>query len=84
MCTVNGYTTINETLNSCLHKLRSGQLEEDRIRLLSTGTCKQGLARPRRTMQKDTLGRADADVVEHVLVGHGQHHSLDQLLDFFI
>lgn len=71
-------------LDSCLHELGSSKLEEDGIRLLGASTRKQGFSRSRGTMKQDALGRADADVVEHMLVGHGQYHSLDQLLNFLI
>lgn len=67
-----------------LHELRARELEEDGVRLLGAGTSEQSLSRSGRTVQQDALGRPDADVVEHVLVSHGQHHGLDQLLDLLV
>lgn len=52
--------------------------------MLRAGTSEQRLASSGRTVQQDALGRSDADVVEHVLVGHGQNNGLDQLLDLLV
>lgn len=67
-----------------LHKLRARQLEENGVGLFGAGSREKRLSRPGRPVQQDTLRGADANVVEHVLVGHGQHDGLDQLLDFFV
>lgn len=67
-----------------LHKLRARQLEEDGIGLLGAGSREERLSRPRGSVKQDALRGADADVVEHVLVGHGQHNRFDQLLDLLV
>lgn len=71
-------------LRTYLHKLRARELEENGVGLFSAGSREERLSRPRRPVQQDTLRGSDANVVEHVLVGHGQHHGLDQLLDLFV
>lgn len=67
-----------------LHELWARQLQEDSVGLLGARTCEQRLSRPGWAVQQNALGRADADVVEHVLVGHGQHHRLDKLLNLLV
>lgn len=67
-----------------LNKLRARQLEENGVGLFGAGSREERLSRPGRPVQQDALRGADANVVEHVLVRHGQHHGLDQLLDLFV
>lgn len=67
-----------------LHELRTRQLEEDGVSLLGARACEESLSRPGGSVQQDALGGLDANVVEHVLLGHGQHHGLDQLLDLLV
>merc|ERR1711935_271304 len=44
----------------------------------------QGLARAWRAVHQAALGRLDADVDEALLVRHGQHDRLHQLLDLVV
>mmetsp|Transcript_18578 Transcript_18578/g.53053 ORF Transcript_18578/g.53053 Transcript_18578/m.53053 type:complete len:395 (+) Transcript_18578:636-1820(+) len=67
-----------------LHELRAGQLEEDGVGLVRARTRQQRLSGSRRSVQQNSLGRTDADGIEHVLVRHGQHDCLDQFLDLLV
>ena len=76
--------TISSRMMSNLNKLWAGQLKESRLGLSRASSSHQGLSCAWRSVEQDTLGRLDADVLELLLVGHGQHDSLDQLLDLLV
>mmetsp|Transcript_6297 Transcript_6297/g.18868 ORF Transcript_6297/g.18868 Transcript_6297/m.18868 type:complete len:332 (+) Transcript_6297:939-1934(+) len=67
-----------------LHQLRAGELEEGCVRLRGHGARDKRLPRARRAITKDALRGFDPQAVEAVLVRHGQHDGLDQLLNLLI
>ena len=67
-----------------LHELRTGQLQEGRLGLRSAGARQQRLARARRAVEQHALGRMHAEVLEAVLVRHGEDDRFDELLDLLV
>ena len=70
--------------NEHLHELRAGQLQESGLSLSGAGARQKRLAGARRSVEQDALGRMHAQIFEAVLVGHGQHDSLDELFDLLV
>mmetsp|Transcript_9208 Transcript_9208/g.35846 ORF Transcript_9208/g.35846 Transcript_9208/m.35846 type:complete len:340 (-) Transcript_9208:62-1081(-) len=67
-----------------LHEERTRELQVRGVGLRRAGARDERLAGAGRAVKQDTLGRANAQRLELLRVGHGQDHRLGELLDLLV